>query len=94
VRYFKDRDGDIWATDGGDFALCIGEQVQRQAEESQEQKFGSVVDDYGPLIELKSVAVKITPEISGAYLEALHGEKSVVSGLEAAFRAAGFVVEK
>lgn len=37
--------------------------------------------------------VQITPEISGAYLAALRGERSVVSGLEAAFRAAGFEVE-
>lgn len=37
--------------------------------------------------------VQITPEITGAYLAALHGEKSVVSGLEAAFEAAGFEVE-
>lgn len=38
--------------------------------------------------------VRITPEITGAYLAALHGDKSMVSGLIAAFRAAGFEVEE
>jgi hypothetical protein len=69
VRYFKDRDGDVWASDGDDLAIRIGGQVTEQLEDASPadaRPLASIDRAHGPLVELIGLPQK-TGEISDGH---------------------------
>lgn len=53
LKYYLDRDGDLWATDG-DKATCVADNVEENLAETDGLPFDAIAQNYGPLSELKA----------------------------------------